>query len=341
MTRATTRRGWGHIGQSAVPGDVVAALDELGVQMLRQTGDEVQIRCPAHFRILGKEDEHPSCSVNTETGLVGCFSCKWGGQFIVVVIEMLSCNESEAYEWIRERGGVERARRLLGRSTTVISSTEAEEITEADLALFEEVPADVASKRNLTAESLRRYGVVWDGRKGAWIIPVRDLHTGRLMGWQVKGNEKRIFKNHPKDIKKSATLFGARQHVPGTLAVVVESPLDVARLYTAKVLGGLSIYGSDVSDPQMRWLAEHASHVLLALDDDKSGRIGTQNFLEEYAHPNRVSIFNYAATSAKDVGDMPTEAIRWGVKNAMHQSLWRPDGNHLTFKRHREVSRGS
>lgn len=336
-----TRRGWGSLGQSAVPGDVVKALDELGVEMFRQVGDEVQIRCPAHLRILGKEDTHPSCSVNVETGLVGCFSCKWSGNFVTIVIEMLGCSESDAYDWVRERGSIDRAKRMLGVSTPILQTREAEEITEVDLALFTQVPEEIAHRRNLTVASLDKYGVLWDARKGYWIIPVRDPKNGRLWGWQVKGEGKRIFRNHPEDLTKSKALFGARQFIPGSRAILVESPLDIVRLRDAGFHGGLSIYGSSVSRAQMSWLASNAHEVFLALDNDSAGRVGTQEFLDAFPYTQRVKIFNYAATSKKDVGDMNDVEIRWGINNAIWPGLWRKDGNHLSIQKRRGVRHGA
>ncbi len=86
-------------GPLLVPGDVLKCLDELGIAVLRITGDEAVARCPGHLRLVGKEDNDPSWSVNTDTGVHNCFACGFRGPFAAIVREVLGLPSNEADAW--------------------------------------------------------------------------------------------------------------------------------------------------------------------------------------------------------------------------------------------------
>jgi DNA primase len=79
-----------------------------------------------------------------------------------------------------------------------------------------------------------------------FILPVRDPDNGKLWGWQEKG--KRYFRNVPEGVRKGHTLFGIREFPADSPAVLVESPLDVARLYTVGYRNAVSSFGAGVTD---------------------------------------------------------------------------------------------
>jgi DNA primase len=54
--------------------DVLATLERLGIEG-KESGDEYVARCPMHAARTGREDSHPSWSINLQTGLFLCFSC--------------------------------------------------------------------------------------------------------------------------------------------------------------------------------------------------------------------------------------------------------------------------
>ena len=321
MRSRTNRRsvssGWDSLA-NPVPGNVFACLQELGIDIIRETNNEISAKCPAHLERTGKEDAHPSWSVNAISGDHNCFSCGFKGSFVDLVRYILQTDRSDAVTWTRNRGGIERVRASLGigvkASDLVESNDERGIVNEASLALFVEPPADALAKRNISREAARHFGILWDVDKEQWIIPIREPGTAKLIGWQEK-NE-RWFRNRPNNVKKSTCLFGL-DVFPGGRAVLLESPLDVARLYTAGIAGGLSSYGVQVSADQMGILRDRVDLTVIALDNDTDGRRLSDRLRKSHAQKMRMRYFNYdAAPDAKDVGDMTDDQIRFGVDNA-------------------------
>lgn len=326
MTRAlSSKRGSLRTGgfdaiTTPIPGNVFACMEELGVENLRQVEDEIAGKCPQHYARLGKEDNHPSWSVQAEDGYFNCFSCGYKGPFVLLVKDMLGVTHAEAAQWIRARGTIERVKRRLAPGTADMPSTgpvdTSTQFNEASLALFTDPPVAAREKRAISLEACQYYGVLWDTKIDAWITPIRDA-SGRMRGWQEK-NE-RHFRNRPRDVKKSETLFGLSEF-DGGRALVVESPLDVPRIFTAGLLGGLSTWGSAVSQTQIDLLIEHADSVVFCLDADASGDKQSE-YLRMYFNrrgfPCKFMDYSHVDTSVvSDPGEMTDEEILQGVDRA-------------------------
>lgn len=322
-SRPRARRGWG-ILETPVPGDVMSCLNELGVEIHRVIGEEAQGKCPAHKARTGKDDRHPSWSVNVEEGFHNCFSCGFRGPFVTLVEWMLGSNREVAVEWTRERGGIERARRKLENrkdGLQILASDTTTQINEASLALYVDPPAEALAQRNLSLESVRHYGILWDAEKERWITPVRDPDTGRIWGWQEKNA--RFFRNFPKDLRKSKTLFGIHQFPVGQPGVLVESPLDVPRLFTAGVVGGLSSYGAGVSNEQMELIIDVTDELIVALDNDRDGERYSKAIKDVYAGRLLLKFIDYRDLEIKDVGEATDEQIHTCLDGAISSALVR------------------
>lgn len=299
-----------------------SALAALGIELGRGDEEEVHGLCPKHLERTGKEDRHPSWSVNRRTGLHGCWSCGYSGNFQGLVMDMLFPNDAwSAARWIRQFGvNLEAAVERL-----YIGQPGEEDEPDLDLAgrfaMHVDPPEWALKRRNLTAEACAHYGVRWDDRRDRWIIPIRRP-GGELVGWQKKAEKGRYFRNFPMKTPKGETLFGFDQFPAEGAAVLLESPLDVVRLYSAGIEGGLSTYGSSYTDAQMRLLADVAREVVLAFDDDAGGYQATYLFLRgdpkkkrpAWAPRFHVDLLNYQGIDAKDIGDMTDEEIRRAIE---------------------------
>lgn len=310
--------------------DMPTVLGELGVEVSDIRGDEVWAWCP-NPKHDEKRPQH--WSINTVSGEHLCFSCGYSGTLDMLVAEKLSYVRSmkmpdgsrpldlqRAKEWIRERGMSLEALQRLPKW-----EKEPEEykppMGEALLAIYEPPPWEQLEQRQLSAESCEAYGVLWDPRESAWILPVRDPHSHELWGWQVKGPG--VFRNHPPGIKKSRTLFGLDAFVGGR-AILVESPLDAVRLDAEGIEGGLSTFGASISDHQMRLVLEVADELLVATDNflsDEAGRKAALDLLKRYSRRIPMRFLNYDDTEAKDVGDMTSAEIAHAV--ATSKGSWR------------------
>jgi len=295
--------------------DLANALIELGVEVTRSNGREIIGKCPVHVYRVGKADNSPSWSMNSENGLWICFSCGAKGTLGSLIAEITGNFEDTmaAHRLMMDVG-----LRQMNRGGYV------EEVPDVDwisYSKFSSVPDKVARRRNLDPQALRMYGVKWHDEKKAWIIPTVSP-AGDLLGWQEKGAD--WYRNQPKGVKKSGTLFGIERSHSRTI-VLVESPLDVVRM--ASCLSGiqaLAAFGAHVSAEQMRLLADVADKVIVAMDNDEAGIKSGKRLMKEMPLL-RGGLFwlDYRhAPDAKDIGEMTDEQIYNCVVNASILPWW-------------------
>lgn len=332
MPRSISKR---RIGKNA-PADLESAIVDLGLRIYRSDDLEVTCYCPEHERRLGKEDKHPSWSVNRLTGLHNCYSCGYSGTFLGLVTEILFKGKDvfAAARWIRQYGiDLDSARDLPSWEERVVEAApRVQEMDESRLAFYVDPPQWALEERYLTLASVQHYGILWDEEHEAWILPIR-APGGDLMGWQYKS--KRVFRNRPTGVPKSSTLFGINEFPLGAPAVLLESPLDVPRLFCAGFEGGVASYGAAVSDMQMRLLAEVTDEIVVALDDDVEGHIqseilrvgewaGKHCVRQPWSRQFNMRFFEYGKSGKKDIGGMAEDSsIEYGLFNATHATITR------------------
>lgn len=313
------------------PADVEGAVAALGLDIWKVDDFEVHCVCPKHLERTGKEDRNPSFSVNRTTGLMGCWSCQYGGTFMKLVMDLKYPNNAfAASRWIRSFGvdlqaKVETLKPWDERRTTTSHDDDDDVDIPGLYAMYTDPPTKAMDLRQISHEAARHYGIRWDERKRAWITPIHDPE-GRLLGWQSKAQDGRFFRNFPAGVAKGKTLFGLAQFPHGEAAVLLESPLDVARLYSAGFEGGLSSYGVHFTDVQMRILSEVTDKLIAAFDNDKEGRLAERLLLygdrkagrKAWARSINTWFLNYSGITAKDVGDMDDDQIEWAMTHAVH-----------------------
>lgn len=320
-------KGWDAFARP-VPGNVLRAIEELGLEVKRVTADEIEMPCPEHFNRTGKIDRHPSFSVNLEEGYFNCFSCGYRGPFVKLAKDALGVDWEEAVRWVRSRGGIERVRKKLGifitdpnaaSYSTEIDTTKV--INEASLALFEDPPEEALDERGISLEAAQHFGIVWDPKRDMWITPIRGPETGTLWGWQEKAA--RYFRNRPYDVKKAQAVFGLDAFEDGYPAVLVESPLDTAYVWTHLPVNGLSGYGAGVSDVQMRLIHEVTDVLYVALDDDRDGHKYSEWIRTEYGRKMRLKFWDYADGHAKDPGEQTVRELEYSFDHAYPSTVAR------------------
>lgn len=298
--------GWKVKSSNVVPSDIPSALDELGIAVVKIDSDEAWALCPGHYARLGRHNNRPNkWSINLETGEHSCFSCGFGGSFITLVQEVKGYERSDAEQWTRGRGGVSRLRRILadsqGRTGDFEGDARIQPWNEARLALFTAPPSSALHGRRISEGAVEHYGVLWDSKRENWILPIRDPDTRELWGYQEKGEG--WFCNKPAKVNKADTLFGI-EALEGTTAILLESPLDCLRLYTAGVYGGVSSYGVQVSESQLELLFDRAETVIFALDNDEVGLKKMWDLRQRYLKSGRrIKFADYSHIKwAKDLG---------------------------------------
>lgn len=287
------------------PGDILDALNELGLisaSQARVSGTEVYVLCPYH-----EDHSVGSFAINIETGLNHCFSCGNGGSFHHYLTAAHGMNRQQARRWCLNR--------LIPTTTAPERAPELQpEITEASLAMFTTPPERALYSRGVTQEACKALGILWDADQGMWIFPVRDPHSGQLLGWQEKASG--WTSNKPDSVPLKSCLFGWETTLPGEQVVLVESPLDTAVMHDAGFTA-VSSFGSVVISAQLALITDRCSSLVLALDDDKAGWAATDKIIRSL-HAIPVRVFNYGDhPQGKDPGELEDERIRWGMANLL------------------------
>lgn len=311
--------------------DVPAVLEKLGYDY-NERGHEANGLCPMHLQRTGKEDHSPSWWINLETGMHICFSCGYKGNALQLVCDLnefytkgfdgqFRYDYQAALEWIAQTSEMplSKMQEILENLPNRYEAIPAPlAMSEARLAIFVDPPAEELANRNLTAEAASQYHIMWDFRKSAWILPLRDPHFQKLMGWQEKGTLQRTFFNRPSGLQKSKTLFGI-ENQNEELVIVVESPLDCVRIASAGIPGAVAICGSSASEEQVK-LLRYSDRIIAAFDNPKVDKAGKKasDELAKFAlkYGLNLSFFNYGDSGKKDPGDLTNEEIVWGVQNA-------------------------
>lgn len=306
---------------------VVDVLDELGIEILRDTGNEINALCPGHKMKTGREDSNPSWYINADTGAHICFSCGFRGNLTyLVAFKKEMTTESGFFDFDAAKMWLDR---YVGFSleTALTKIDEDMRITlnkptylkESSLALLVPLPEEVLKARNISAESAQFYGVRWDAERNVIVCPLRDRSTSGLIGWQEKTFPKKGFKWYPSGISLNRHLFGADRYTGGPV-VLVESPLDCLRLFTVGVHTGVATCGSEVTAGHVETLRK-ADSVIVAMDNDAAGKKASLHVLQQaIAKRFDVSFFNYT-TDHKDVGEMDADTIHTGIATARHSIL--------------------
>jgi hypothetical protein len=326
VTKPLTK-GWAASKTTPVPGDILACLEELGIQVTKLIHGEAWAICPGHLSRLDKINNRPNkWSVNIETGDHSCFSCGFSGSFVYLVQEVKGYDRHDAEQWVRSRGGVARLRRTLAASAgSVQPESWVQPWNESRLAFFSSPPYSALDGRRVSAGAVSYYGVLWDSANENWILPIRDPESGVFWGYQEKGPG--WFSNKPARVPKSDTLFGI-DCFRGTTAILLESPLDCLRLYTAGLDGAVSSFGVQVSPKQLDLLFDRAEVVIFALDNDEAGIQKSMELRNKYlSSGKRIKFADYShIPDAKDLGTegVTDNDIQKAILNAKSMVRFRP-----------------
>ena len=289
-------------------------LDAIGVDVRRESGNEIIGCCPVHEKQTGKADRSPSWSMNASTGLWICHSCGSRGNLPQLIAEVTGDYESVStiYNLLMNSGMDQLTR---PKEIKVKSDVDWELYMS-----FDKPPYEKLIERNIKAVVADRYGIRWDTSKQAWIIPIISA-TGDLMGWQEKSP--RGVLNQPVGVVKSETLFGV-DRFNTKIGVLVESPLDVVRVASAySGIQCLASFGVHVSKNQIELLSRVCDCLIIALDNDEAGMtIGKKLFKHLPSFRKGVKWLNYSHTKAKDLGEMSDEEIGIAITKATVLPWW-------------------
>lgn len=251
----------------------------MGLQVLRQTKTELEMRCPWH------SDKRPSFYVNIETGAWICHAGCGRGSFL------------QLYEKLQ------RVSDIAHRDSPSPATDEAYQ--SVDLAL------SFLVKRGFTPAMLNRWGVVYsedykaaelpcfdDDRK--WFGSIYRMAPGLLPKYR-----------HPEGFPRSRVLFGLWR-LPRVLPEVwlTEGPLDAIWLQEAGY-PAVAMLGSYLTKEQVAVLSVRGvTRVTLCFDNDDAGRVATvlasKTFRQEGVWAQRINL----PTCYKDIQEVPWKKIQ-------------------------------
>ena len=283
--------------------DVESVLFDLGIEVRRESDDELWALCPGHKERTGKEDERPSWSINKETYVHHCFSCGYSGNLSSLYRDINGESAPEDLEWELQKASVQHG--LTKALRTEEEVVEGPAINEWQLHHYAEVPDRLLARRRVTREAVDAFDVRWDKERRMWVLPMRTTE-GKLFGYQFR--QKGGFSNHPKGIEKTSTLFGISHQLDGgDIMGITEAPLDAVRMYG---LGFpcVSTMGAWVDEAQVSILCRHFRTIVNCLDNDAAGRQGTERLLRlTKGRGTTVLHFDYTGLAGKDPGDEPDD----------------------------------
>ncbi len=301
--------------------DMGRVLDELGLQARRNSSGEWKAHCPKHLERIGKQDNKPSWSINEDTGLFNCFSCGYKGGLVQLVVDMSPMTMWEALRWLHERGMQSLEISDDTPEPLSLSLQNLAPTTEDQFRIFSRPPKSARVDRGLTDDAIRYYDIRWSN--DGFAIPITRF-DGKFLGYQWKKRKQVL--NFPQGVRKGLTLFGLDRYPPWDVQglVLVESPLDVLRLYQCGI-AGVASFGASVTTEQLELLVSFTDRVILALDDDIAGRTQARKAYEYLRDiVPVVKLLDYSVTEKrngkrpKDVGDMTNDEIRAAVAGARY-----------------------
>jgi len=288
--------------------DLVDVLNEMGVEIKRISGAEITGRCPVHHKYKGRDSNRFSWSINSESGLWHCWTCGARGNLGHLVSEM---SADPGMLWHIQRHLIVNG---LSRIDHEYVAQRDPLVSWSDYAKFAPLPPQILELRELSEIEARRFGIRWDTENKSLVIPIVSP-IGELLGWQAKKSG--WFRNYPEGVRKGSTLFGIERAIE-TTALLVESPLDVVRFHSVVPSGvsALASFGAQVSKEQIAILCDKFDKVIVAMDNDETGKLSAQN-LSRAIPSLRHGVYYWVYESAKykDIGEMTDDQILRGINN--------------------------
>lgn len=311
-----------------------AMLQALGIQTAGGNDREIKAYCPVHIHVKGHEASSPKWYMNRATGAWICFSCQQRGS-LYSLVDIMGGDLSMIEEAIDASAvaKIHNKRVISAEDDDVVEEAAPEVyISEYAFSKFPYPHKAIRQLRDIRKDACAEYNVRWDPEGNCFLIPLYDVRTRTLIGWQEKA--KGYFMNVPKGVDKKGCLFGYQQFFRGTM-IVMESPLDVIRCASHGVHGGVAVMGSYTSKEQIEAMVAAADDdIILAFDNDEAGVIA-RDYVADTLKAQRlakVRYFNYpgpAEKFGKDIGELEWSHVVEGLRTAsslLRSNAKRPAG---------------
>lgn len=325
-------------------------LEELGIDIAYNLGNEIMCHCPDWLGNHKNGDAVPSFGFNTEKLTYNCFVCG-GGPLDNLVQQMLSFTPREAEAWLISMANLEPA-------DTDKFKEEIEKIINPfqDLDPDPNYPLDslfpfrkihpYLIERGISRGTIIKYQVGYD--EAHYGITIPHFFMGQLKGWQTRHlvsqeiGDKNVYwcplcepyhkegkipkyKNTP-NLPKSTTLYGYDQAVAYCrqeeirTVIIVESPMTALYLHSNGYKNVMATFGSfNYEQGQLLWPFDR---VYFWPDNDHAGRENASRAIKGLDRYVDLRVVPVVDGDKSDAANLRPEAIEEYISKAYPASLY-------------------
>ena len=182
--------------------------------------------CPFH------QEKTPSFSIKREDNIFKCFGCGEGGDAIDFVAKIKGIEALEAARLIAEMYGIQetqsdgkrQVKQAAGgakaaQKTASMAKQGIKDYIKACIA--DAYKTDYFSKRGLTEETIKKFGLGYDAKKQCVVIPYSSEHTY----YQTRSTDGKEFRKPPTEIAGAEPLWNVKAMSGAGTVFIVESPI--------------------------------------------------------------------------------------------------------------------
>jgi DNA primase len=295
--------------------DIKELLQGYGIKGIKQTEKEIMFSCPWH------EDSTPSASMNINTGIYHCFGCGVKGTVIDFISKFENISYEDAKILTKKKGFTRREIDLMQEVRRILfEDKKGEEFLDEEILkkYNKQIHKSILNRVGDNKEILKKFEIGYSKEDQRTTMPIRD-HFGKLVGIigrVINGNGPK-YKNivPPQGFKKSEYLYGLHLCKNELMLILCEGEFDVINFYRWGFPYAVAIMGSSLSEKQKDLLTRYTNHVLLALDNDSTGKQATEKITETLKKIIKVSRFKYIVNK-KDPGELVQEELYEGIGQA-------------------------
>lgn len=259
---------------------------QYGVSLRRVGGTELRGRCPLPTHTSSRSRD--SFAVNIARNVWSCrsLSCmqarggRPGGNLLDFVALMERCSIREAALRLQHWSGAAPTRFIVPRASR--PDPVASDNPPLRFALqYVDSTHPYLRSRGLTSQSIRTFGLgLYTGTgllRGRVVIPIHNA-AGELIAYAGRAIDGQAPKyRFPAGFRKSLVLFNLHRAIASQArtVVVVEGFFDAIAVQQAGFPAVVALMGSTISRRQADLLSAHADRVVLMLDGDEAGHLGT------------------------------------------------------------------
>lgn len=304
---------------SSLETSIRSILERAGVEQIHKSPEGLSCTCPRPEH----DDAHPSCTINTTTGMWFCHGCQTGGGLQYLAMCALDLTGKEAAKLLEYTELLKKWPELPPLDERHVETSF---MPEAAVSAYLGLCPHYLLSRGFTKSFLREMQVGYDPMALRAVFPIRDVH-GRLVGLTRRATLSHQEPRYLHTTFERAGHFYLGEQLPtlepGQCVYVCEGHLDALRLMQlyredSKVARKLTKrgcapavavaqMGGKLTKIQAKLLARYADVVVLAYDRDDAGRIAHNKAVELLAKTGIRDVYRLAY-NAKDPGDLTDDS---------------------------------